>query len=277
MSPLARVAPLAGYLVLVGAAPFAALALADAGLRLDVSVLAVVTAVGTLIGVLEARFPFDPRWNRPRGDTRVDLLHLAVSTVAMTLLFELASARLPTFGVWPGGLPFVVQCALALLVAELGGYLAHRAMHEWPGLGRVHVVHHSALRLHALNSSRNHPLDALALLLAAGLPLVLLGTPARVIAALGAFAIAHLQFQHANTTLRLGPLNWVLAGPELHRWHHSTVRDEAHGNYGHVLMVWDVLFRSRVKPAGEAPAAVGLYQGDTLPETYAAHLGSPFR
>ena len=122
-------------------------------------------------------------------------------------------------------------------------------------------MHHSARRLHWLNASRNHPFDTLALLLAAGVPLLVLGAAALVLALTGAFAIAHLQFQHANASLKLGPLNWLLAGPELHRWHHSRVARGGQRRPGHVLIVWDVLFKSRIAPEGRRPPAdVGLFE-----------------
>lgn len=271
-----RHGPLLAYAALTGGAVALTLLGEALGLRLDVAVLGAISLAGVGIGFVERAAPFERTWNTPKGDSAVDVLHLLLSTIAVEVLFALAAARVPGMGLWPTGLPFIVQLALALLLAEFGGYWAHRWMHG--PLWRIHVVHHSARRLHALNASRNHPLDTLALLIAAGLPLVVLGAPPRVLAVLVAFALVHLQFQHANARLELGPLNWLLAGPELHRWHHSRVPAEAHGNYGHVLMVWDVVFRTRVAPHGRRPPAnVGLFDREGLPETYGAHLASAFR
>lgn len=266
------------YAVLTLCAPFAVLALGDHGLRWDLSVLAVVTLAGVGVGAVERQTPFELRWNAPLGDTAVDVLHLLLSTIGVVALFELAAPLLPSLGVWPSSWPFAVQAVVALLVAELGAYWAHRWMHAVRPLWAVHRIHHSARRLHSLNSSRNHPLDSLALLVVAGVPLLLLGAPARVLAAVAGLALVHLQFQHANAVLKLGPLNWVLAGPEPHRWHHSRVPAEANGNYGHVLLIWDVLFGTRVAPEGRsAPAEVGLFGQDALPERYVDHLAAPFR
>lgn len=266
------------YAAMVLGAPAAVLALGTLGLRLDLAVLIVISVAGVPIGFLERALPYERAWNADRGDTRVDVLHVVLSTIAVVAAFELAVQGFGALAIWPSGLPFVAQLALALLIAELGAYWAHRWMHTTRLLWRVHRVHHSARRLHALNSSRNHPIDSLAVLIGAATPLLVLGTPAGVIAPLGAMAIVHLQFQHANTRLALGPLNWILAGPELHRWHHSRVADEANANYGHVLIVWDVVFGTR-KAFGDRrpPVNVGLFDEEGIPESYGAQLRDPLR
>ena len=275
--PVRRALPLMSYVALTLGAPLAVWRLGQAGLRLDVAVLGVVSLAGVFVGFVEKAAPYERQWNRDLGDSRVDTLHLVFSTLAIDALYIFAAARLPAAGVWPTAWPLLAQVMLAIVIAELAAYWAHRWMHETRALWRVHLVHHSARRLHSLNASRNHPLDMLVLLVVAGTPLVLLGAPPLVLALGGAFTIAHLQFQHANTTLALGPLNWLLAGPELHRWHHSRVPAEANGNYGHVLIVWDVLFRTRIAPAGRRPPVdVGLFGGANLDEKYVPQLLSPF-
>lgn len=270
--------PLVSYVALTVGAPLAVWALGNAGLRLDLAVLGVVSLAGVLVGFVERAAPYEWRWNKPLGDSGVDTLHLVFSTLAIDALYVFGAAHLPGFGLWPSSWPLVAQVALAIVIAEFFAYWAHRWMHETRVLWRVHIVHHSARRLHSLNASRNHPLDMLALLVFAGTPLVLLGASPLVLALGGAFTIAHLQFQHANTRLELGPFNWLLAGPQLHRWHHSRVPEEANGNYGHVLIVWDMLFRTRIAPRDRRPPVdVGLFEGKDLEEKYVPQLLSTFR
>lgn len=267
------------YLGLTLFAPLAVYGLALEGVRGDLAVLGVISVTGFVVGFLEQAQPYERAWNVSRGDQTVDVLHVVLSTLGVVFAFELAAQRAPSASVWPVDWPVVVQVVLALLIAEFGAYWAHRWMHTTRLLWRVHVVHHSARRLHSLNSSRNHPLDSLAVLIAAGGPLVALGTPPWVIAPLGAMAIVHLQFQHANTRLTLGALNHVLAGPELHRWHHSRVPEEANANYGHVLIVWDALFGTKKPFDGRRPPVdVGLFAPrDGLAEDYLTHFVEPFR
>ncbi|MBL8957242.1 MAG: sterol desaturase family protein [Myxococcaceae bacterium] len=273
-----RALPRVAYAASVVAAPAAVYALGGMGWRLDLAVLLVVSVAGFFVGFAERAAPFERVWNTSLGDSGVDTLHLVLSTLGVDALFIASAGVFPRLEVWPASLPLLAQVALAIVVGEFGAYWAHRWMHETRLLWRVHLVHHSARRLHSLNASRNHPLDMLVLLVAAGGPLLVLGAPPLVLALAGAFAITHLQYQHANTTLELGVFNWLLAGPELHRWHHSRVPAEANGNYGHVLIVWDVLFRTRLAPEGRRPPAdVGLFAGENLEERYWPQLLSPFK
>lgn len=245
----------------------------------ELAVALTVVAVSVVINVLERTRPYAPRWNVPRGDTTPDTLHLVFSTLAVYALFQLAVVQLgfTGLGLWPDTWPLLLQLALAILLAEPGAWLVHWLMHNTRPLWRLHLLHHSARRLYSLNASRNHPLDTLAVLLAAVTPLLVLGAGPRVLALLGAFALAHLSVQHANIDLRLGPLNWLVAGPELHRWHHSRLPVEANHNYGHLLIVWDVVFRTRLLPADRAPPIEpGLFDREGLAENFGYHLATPF-
>jgi sterol desaturase/sphingolipid hydroxylase (fatty acid hydroxylase superfamily) len=264
------------WAVLTFGAPPAVLALAGAGIPLSLAVLAIVALASVIVSVAERLAPFEPKWNVDVGDARVDRLH-ALGTLVIIAAFVPLASRVPGLERWPAHWPFALQVALALVLAELGAYWVHRLMHTTRALWRVHLVHHSALRLHALNSSRNHPLDSLLVLVAAAAPLLVLGASAHVLAATGALALVHLQFQHVNATLELGPLNFIFAGPEPHRWHHSRVEVEANGNYGHVLSVWDGVFRTRVSPPGRPSANVGLFSKEPVPESFTTQLVVPFR
>jgi sterol desaturase/sphingolipid hydroxylase (fatty acid hydroxylase superfamily) len=110
------------------------------------------------------------------------------------------------------------------------------------------------------------------------LPLLLLGTPERALLVFTALAGMHLTLQHANIDLRIGPLNWIVSLSELHRWHHSRERAEADANYGGTLLLWDVVFGTRVLPRDrEPPADTGLTGYPAYPTGYLAQLASPFR
>jgi sterol desaturase/sphingolipid hydroxylase (fatty acid hydroxylase superfamily) len=265
------VAVLAYPLLVIGAA-VATWVMGTRGIRPELAVAIAIVAVNFILNGLERWMPWAPRWNVPQGDSVTDVLHLVFSTLAVYTLFQLAAGTLV-----PHDWPLAAQVAIAIVIAELGAWVVHWLMHTTGPLWRLHLVHHSARRLYAGNSSRNHPLDTAVVLLAAATPLVLLGADARVLSVVGAFAIAHLSVQHANADLKLGPLNWVMAGPELHRWHHSRVPEEANRNYGHVLILWDVIFRTRLLPKDRKPPLdVGLFSREGIDEGYLSQLGSPF-
>ena len=248
------------------------------------------TAGGYLfVIVFERIFPYHRDWNRSRGDFLVDLRHAIVSgglvlEAIRPLIYAGAIvvggwlSRSIGFSLWPAEWPIVAQLVLALVVGELPMYWVHRLEHETELLWRFHAVHHSAPRLYWLNAARFHPIDlALNRIGWLGI-LVLLGCGEAVIALFAIVEAVHGIFQHANLTLRLGPLNWIFSMAELHRWHHSRLLEEANHNYGQNLIVWDVVFGTRYLPDDREPSAdTGLWDLSAFPMTYLAQLASPFR
>jgi sterol desaturase/sphingolipid hydroxylase (fatty acid hydroxylase superfamily) len=274
----------------------------------DVNTAAVVTqlAVFLCVWMLEQALPYCHRWQQPQGDRATDSLHLlvslSISVLGLRALRFVAAPRgaaqltqaLPQgslFGAlgsllgaqnlgspWPHHWPLAAQLALALVLAELGGYASHRALHTWACLWPIHAVHHSALRLYFLNASRNHPIDMLISVVATFFPLVLLGMNEAAFALFGVFTSTHLLLQHSNIEQRTGPLSWIFSTAHAHRWHHSRRREEADANYGQVLLIWDVLFGTRrVSQILPPPVAVG-FEGDAdYPRDYLGQLVAPFR
>jgi len=281
-------------------------ALYTQGLGADTAALLSQALTFVVVWTLEQALPHCHRWQQPQDDRATDALHLAVSmaisvavlrflrTMAaphvaaqltralpqsslLATLAQLVGAQ-PVVATWPHAWPLWAQLSLALLLAELGAYASHRALHTWDRLWPLHAVHHSALRLYFLNASRNHPLDMLISVTATFLPLVFLGMNQTAFALFSVFTSTHLLLQHSNIEQRTGPLSWILATADAHRWHHSRRRAEADANYGQVLMIWDVLFSTRrVSQVLPPPTAVG-FEGDAdYPRGYLGQLLAPFR
>ena len=82
-------------------------------------------------------------------------------------------------------------------------------------------------------------------------------------------------FQHSNCRVKLGPLNYVVNGPELHRWHHSEFIEESDHNYGNALIVWDVIFKTRFLPEGRDVGLIGL-MNRSYPMGYLRQMATPF-
>ena len=68
-------------------------------------------------------------------------------------------------------------------------------------------------------------------------------------------------------------LNWLFATPDLHRTHHSVEMKEGNTNFGNNLILWDLVFRTRL--TGRRPSEYGV-SGVDWPETYLGHLATPF-
>jgi sterol desaturase/sphingolipid hydroxylase (fatty acid hydroxylase superfamily) len=148
-------------------------------------------------------------------------------------------------------LPTWIRFASALLVAEFGFYWGHRWMHQFAFLWRFHAIHHSAAEMDWLVNTRAHPVDLLFTRLCGYVPLYLLGLaqPAanRVDWVPLAVALAGSlwgYFIHANLRWRLGWLEYLIATPAFHHWHHHNAGPGGarHANYAPTLPFLDRIF-----------------------------------
>ncbi len=190
------------------------------------------------------------------------LLVLPVAALLWALQAVAPQGLLPGVADWPLWLRFGV----ALLVAELGFYWAHRWLHAVPWLWRFHALHHSATQMDWLVNSRAHPVDLVFMRLCGLLPLYLLGLaqPARaevdwvpllvtLVGSMWGYLI------HANVRWRLGWLSQVLSTPAFHHWHHQYLDGDnhRHGNFAPFLPLLDRLFGTYRAPKGAWPQRYG--------------------
>ena len=83
-------------------------------------------------------------------------------------------------------------------------------------------------------------------------------------------------FNHANVSVRLGPLRYVIVTPNFHHWHHSQDDEAIDRNYAAHFAFLDYLFGTAVQVgsrlAGRATACVG----DYVPNGFLKQLAFPF-
>ncbi|WNZ63117.1 sterol desaturase family protein [Myxococcus sp. MxC21-1] len=136
-------------------------------------------------------------------------------------------------------------------------YWAHRMHHTMAWMWGVHVAHHSgedmnfglAVRQSALGELTTWPFFV---------PMALLGIAPEVF--LGITGI-QLLFQYAIHNTYVPPLGWleyVLVTPSQHRVHHSRNTPYIDKNYGNILVVWDLLFRTYQPELKDQPPVYGL-------------------
>lgn len=230
----------------------------------------VYLSLALVIAVFERWMPHEPRWLVDDGETPCNLAHTLLTkgsaqiAAALAASFPMAVAAVAqpalrvSLGVWPTHWPLVAQVVLALVIAELGLYVAHRSAHELPLLWRFHALHHSVRRLWVLNTGRFHVIDSAFKATLGQIPLYLLGAPFAVFAWVGAVTAVTGLLTHCNIELRTGWLDRIFSTPALHRWHHSKVLEEGNRNYGENIVLWDLLFGTYLRPERRPPADIGI-------------------
>lgn len=259
--------------------------LARLGLSIALSAYAAVLAGAILITWHEIKLPYKREWRPRANEVQNDALFLGAVQIGVPLLLTvslvvaladfLRNEGLAVESVWPHHLPIWAQAALMLLIADFWRYWLHRAFHRFGPMWRLHAVHHSPHRLYWVNVGRFHPLEKAIQYGFDALPFALLGVSGEVMSAYFVFYGINGFYQHSNCHVRLGPLNYLIAGPELHRWHHSESPRESNNNFGNNLIVWDLLFGTRFLPADRQVGPLGLINRQ-YPSSFCAQMRTPF-
>ena len=244
---------------------------------------AVLMAAIGLMCLIERLIPYQTDWNRSHDDIGRDIAHFFVNTTfnhAGVFLLPLLTSWLTFSDQWPRQWPFWLQVVVALLVLDIGISAAHHASHKWNWLWRFHAVHHSAKRLYGFNGLMKHPVHQTIETASGILPLLLLGIPPQVASAVAFCVAIQLLLQHANADYRTGPLKYLFAIAEVHRFHHVNRADEGNVNFGLFTTLWDHLMGTFHYVPHQAPKnsdEVGLATPDDYPSDYLRQLIQPFK
>jgi len=82
-------------------------------------------------------------------------------------------------------------------------------------------------------------------------------------------------FNHANVSVRLGPLRYVIVTPNFHHWHHSQDDEAIDKNYAAHFAFLDHLFGTAVQSDRKWPEQYGVV-GDYVPNGFLKQLAFPF-
>ena len=255
------------------------------GMSITLAAYAAVLVGGALITLHERKLPYRAEWRPLVNEVGADVLfmvtvqvalpYLLAVTLATTLSGVLKTGGFTVQGLWPHGFPIAAQACLMVLAADLPRYWLHRAFHTFTGMWRFHAVHHSPHRLYWLNVGRFHPIEKAGQYVVDTLPFALMGVSQDVLVAYFIFYALNGFFQHSNCRVRLGPLNYVVSGPELHRWHHSEFAKESNTNFGNNLILWDLLFGTRFLPPDRGVGRLGLVNRH-YPTGFLTQMKTPF-
>ncbi len=187
----------------------------------------------------------------------------------LLLTFPLSLAALGAHAIVPyrmqafvASWPLWQRVLAGFVVGEIGFYWGHRWTHEIPFLWRFHSIHHSAEHVYFLISSRAHPIDSVFTRLCGLIPAYILGvasplTPTGSLVPVLIVLVATVWgfFIHSNLRWRLGPIEWLIATPAFHHWHH-TLGEPRDRNYASMLPWMDRIFGTYYLP-NQWPSSYG--------------------
>ena len=260
-------------------------ALLKVGVPLAIAPYLAVALFGPLVLLGERAIPYRPEWSPAGRDLAIDAIYLAAVqvalpfglawTVVLGIQGGLRSAGL-VWNLWPSDWPLWAQLVLKVGIGDFLRYWLHRSAHTWNPLWRLHAVHHAPEKLYTTNVFRFHPAEKVLQFACDTLPFALIGVGPEVFAAYFVFYSMSGLFQHSNCDVRLGWLNFVVSGPEVHRWHHSKVVAESNANYAHSFVGWDLLFGTYLRPKGRVVDELGLMERN-YPSGFLGQMIAPFR
>ncbi len=160
-----------------------------------------------------------------------------------------------------GDWPVWIQVAFFVVTHDFYIYWFHRWQHHNRFLWRTHEAHHSPKTVDWLSGARSHSLEILINQTVEFAPIILLGAAPEVAIYKGMISAIWGMFIHSNIDVRLGKLQYIINGPELHRWHHSDDGGkEFQNNFGTKFAVWDWIFGTVFFPDPEVrkPKQFGL-------------------
>ncbi|HET53947.1 MAG TPA: sterol desaturase family protein [Ignavibacteria bacterium] len=153
--------------------------------------------------------------------------------------------------------PIWLQLLFFLITHDIYIYWMHRWQHKNKWLWRIHEAHHSPKKVDWLSGSRSHAFEILINQTIEFAPIVLLGSPPEVIAYKGIISAVWGMYIHSNINVNSGRLQYIINGPEMHRWHHDVGKGR-NRNFATKLAIWDWIWGSAYLPRPEKPKEYGL-------------------
>jgi len=204
-----------------------------------------------------------PRWASNLGLVVVNTLCARV-LIPITAVSAASVAQSRHWGMlhqveWPNW----VEVVLAVIALDFAIYLQHVMFHAVPLFWRLHMVHHADLDFDVTTGLRFHTIEILLSAVIKLAAVVVIGAAPVAVVLFEVLLNATSMFNHSNVRMpewldRL--LRLIVVTPEMHRVHHSVIRQETNSNFGFNLPWWDRLlgtYRSQPRD-GHTAMTIGL-------------------
>ena len=242
--------------------------------------LSIIVGAALVIIALERRFPYDNQAFFREGFFNDFFMYSIVQAYFMGVTIKglieyidggTGLSRLHLVSDWP----LWVQCAFFFVVHDFYIYWFHRLQHASRYLWRTHEAHHSVEDVDWVAGSRSHPIEILINQTIEFAPIVLLGAAPEVALFKATIDAVWGMWIHSNIDVRTGALQYVVNGPQMHRWHHSDELAMPGKNFATKIATWDWLFGTAYLPAHK-PARYGLGGQDFPMKVYKGQPGTGF-
>ncbi|HVU01386.1 MAG TPA: sterol desaturase family protein, partial [Polyangiaceae bacterium] len=180
-------------------------------------------------------------------------LGMGIDLIVRSLDRATGLSRLHLVTTWP----LALQVLFFFVTHDFYIYCFHRLQHHSSLLWRIHEAHHGVDDVDWLSGVRSHPLEILVNQTIEFAPIALLGAPPDVALIKATMDAVWGMYIHSNLNVRAGAIQWVINGPEMHRWHHCRTLPAPGKNFATKLAIWDHLFGTAYLPP-EKPEAYGL-------------------
>ena len=220
-----------------------------------------------------------------RYEWREDLLYFLISTIFVQALAYLslnpsltALAATESLG-WIrdtiASQHVVIQFFEIMFLTDLAQYWFHRTFHKIPWLWKFHAVHHSAQAMDWLAGSRMHIVEVLLMRSFTTLPMYVMGFGEPALYAYIFFVYLLSVFIHANIRVPFGFLQYIIATPRFHHWHHGLEEEAIDVNFAIHFPVIDMVFGTFHMPGQRWPEGYGV-GGHPVPKGFLRQLIYPF-
>jgi sterol desaturase/sphingolipid hydroxylase (fatty acid hydroxylase superfamily) len=253
-----------------------------------------LTAFAAVLAVMALWEVVAPRRARPvprRGRWPANIGIVVLNTALVRFLLPTAAVGV-ALSAEAHGWGLFNHYAIAPWAAIVGGvvlldliiYLQHVMFHAVPALWRLHRMHHADLDIDVTTGARFHPIEILLSMLIKFAAVAALGVTPAAVVLFEVLLNATSMFNHANARIPLAlepTLRWLVVTPDMHRVHHSIVREETNSNFGFNLPLWDRLFGTyKAQPAaGHERMVIGIpeHRDESEVDRLPGMLALPFR